>query len=161
MLPILCNMNILVLTTVPHYFAIIPAIVYKHRYSLDYGIVILVSSSISVLWHLSGKRDVTITVLDYFLAAIWLLCDLSLSKNDVRVVCLNIIMGASNLMVQNDLEYWKWHSIWHIFSSLKCLYISYYIMSQRIVKQTPVTTLLPLRSVNPDMLKTPFRRMRV
>lgn len=153
-------MNILVISVIPHYLSIIPAIIYKHQYSLDYSIIILISVSISILWHLTGERHVVLTVLDYFLAGLWCLCDISLSRTQIQVVCLNIIVGASNLMIQRDSEYWKWHTLWHTVSTLKCIYVSYYIMSRRIETRPRVITLLPLQSVNPDTLKTPFRRMR-
>jgi hypothetical protein len=154
-------MNALVISTIPHYFAIIPTIVYNHKYSIEYSLIILVSSSLSILWHLTSQQHTILKFLDYFLACLWFLSDISISNNSITVILLNGIILLLNLIIQNNLEYQTWHSIWHICSSLKCLYISYFIMSQTFVRRKSVITLLPLRSENLDMLKIPLRRMRV
>ena len=154
-------MNVLVISTIPHYFAIIPTILYDHKYSIEYSLIILVSSSFSVLWHLSSQQHSVLTFLDHFLACLWFFSDISISNNSITVILLNGIILLLNLLIQNKFDYQIWHSIWHICSSLKCLYISYFIMSQTFVRRKTVTTLLPLRNENLDRLKIPFRRMRV
>ena len=115
-------MNTLVLSTLPHYFAIYP--IYKDKY--NYKILIFISVNLSVLYHLSGE-SMYFAIPDYSFAALWCFYDLLLSfqnKNKFYLILfLNLLIFILNNRVRS-LNYELDHSIWHLLSAAKCFWVS-------------------------------------
>ena len=114
----------LVLTTLPHYFAILP---WTRVMGSTYPHIIFVSSTLSVLWHVYGEPvNTTLFFANNTAAAIWFTYDLRLAIRSPEikidhVIILNLIIMVLNLSVQSNGAL---HCIWHILSAMKCIYIS-------------------------------------
>ena len=114
----------LVFSTLPHYLAICPLFYVKDKY--NYKSVIIISVNLSVLYHLS-RESVYIALPDYCFAGIWFVYDLSLSfqnKNKFYLILfLNLFIFYLNISV-NQMNYEIDHSIWHLLSAAKCVWVS-------------------------------------
>jgi hypothetical protein len=124
-------MNILTLSTLPHFLAIVPLI---NTYSLYKGYIttIFLSSSLSVLYHTFSDVEPMIVFADYLAAFIWGVYDLRLGVRAGRTmlrkaIYLNLVILLLNIVSHNTNNYELAHSCWHILSATKCYYISYYI----------------------------------
>ena len=115
---------LLVLSTLPHYLVISPLVFIKDKY--NYISLIIISVNLSVLYHLSGE-SVYIAVPDYCFALIWCFYDLFLSvqnKNKFYLILfLNLFIFYLNISV-NQMNYEIDHSIWHLLSAAKCIWVS-------------------------------------
>ena len=116
-------MNPLVLSTLPHYLAII------YSKNIGYTVTILASSTLSVIWHGAGEPDGILMYLDYSLAVCWFLYELYLGKNKGLIILLNGIVFSLNRLISQE-HYILYHSVWHILSSMKVIYIAFVIQSQ-------------------------------
>jgi hypothetical protein len=125
-------MNSLVISTLPHYLAIIP-IIWKFDISLIYTIyayTIFLSSTFSVLYHNYDESNKVITFIDYMLAYLWFSEELLISyiytnyTTLAKILLLNLFIFIWNINIPKH-DYKRQHSIWHIFSALKAIYISY------------------------------------
>jgi hypothetical protein len=116
--------SLLVLSTLAHYLAIYPLFYLKDKY--NYKSVIIISVNLSVLYHLSGE-SVYFLVPDYCFAGIWFVYDLFLSiqntNNFYLILFLNLFIFYLNLSV-NELNYEIDHSVWHLLSAAKCVWVS-------------------------------------
>ena len=124
------NPNIaLLLTSALHYLAIIPILCKKYRsvpyYYRIYGNTILLSTTCSILWHYYNTLQ--LQLIDYYFVTIWFIQDLmwSLEINKLRILVLNLIIFGLNISVYYLDDYEYYHSIWHVLSAIKCIYISY------------------------------------
>ena len=123
-------MNLLILTTSLHYLAIIP-IIAKYGYikipnfNRIYLNIILVSTTLSIIWHRFNK----LMYPDYFFAGLWFIQDIlwSLLLIQPYIIYLNIIIFGLNIITNYMNNYIIYHSLWHVISALKCIYISYII----------------------------------
>ena len=116
-------MNILVLSTLPHYLSIYPL---KYNiYTFGYINIILLSTTASVLFH--TYDNIYITYIDYFMAFMWFLYDLKIGwiyKNILfKILYMNGIIFLMNINISNN-NYKIIHSLWHLLSAYKCFYIS-------------------------------------
>ena len=115
-------MNLLILSTLPHYLAVIPTNDIKYR------IMIITSTTFSVLWHWYNEEEGLILLLDYFFALIWLLYEIrySLKNNELfeRTILLNSLILYLNLQIKYNEYYIYNHSIWHLLSALKSYYLA-------------------------------------
>lgn len=107
----------LVLSTLPHYVAI------AYSENTGYTITILVSSTLSVVWHALGEPYGIWMYLDYFAALCWFLYELYLGKNKITILLLNGVVFTLNRLIPQE-HYIVYHSIWHLISSMKSIYIS-------------------------------------
>jgi hypothetical protein len=109
----------LILSTLPHYLSI-------QRPWSSYNIIVILSSSFSVIWHWYGEPKNIIYYLDYFFALVWFLADVYRSRraNLKSVIILNTIVFITNICIKYNSDYWLYHSLWHLLSSGKSLYIS-------------------------------------
>ena len=113
-------MNVLVLSTLPHYVSILPLIHYKEMN--HYNTVIVTSSTLSVLFHTYDNKF--LTFLDYFVALIWFLYDIQLGIQYQilsTILYLNFTVVFININITNNYE--VVHSLWHLISACKCYYI--------------------------------------
>lgn len=114
----------IILTTLPHYIAAY----YAYQIHLYYAIIIFLSSTLSIIWHMYQTNKLFF-YLDYALAFIWFLADLILSietKNQstiFTVIILNGIIAATNQVKFRNITYETIHSIWHCLSWSKGIFI--------------------------------------
>lgn len=89
---------------------------------------LLVSSTLSVLFHWYGQH------FDYLFVIAWLFYDISRSsRRALRVVItLNAIVFITNICIKYNSDYWLYHSLWHLLSGAKCLYLSRYLTYYRV-----------------------------
>jgi len=127
-------MNSLVLTTLPHY--IVP---YIYRESPTYTIICLISSTLSVAWHMQGEPAGIVCLADYLGAGVWFLADMHVAVQKGlrdRVLAVNVGILLLNLIPVGPEYYPYYHSLWHLLSAAKCCAVAY-LFSVR----TPAETL--------------------
>jgi len=113
-------MNLLVLSTLPHYYAVIPV---YHKYPV-YASIIVTSTTLSVVYHIYRETGIVV-YLDYLMAFIWFLYDLKLAKEKLpEIITANILIFYVNVIIPYDDFYCVSHSIWHLLSALKAYYVS-------------------------------------
>jgi len=125
------DINYLSLTCGLHYLSILPFILKNtNRPSTYYNIyinTILLSTTFGIIWHYYNK----FMIYDYIFTGIWFVEDLfwSLELNNYMILNLNIIIFVLNIIINYIHNYVFYHSIWHILSAIKCIYISNLILS--------------------------------
>jgi len=122
------NKYFLILTALLHFCVLGPSL-YIIKYSniiIIYNIIILLASTFSVLWHLDETNKIIMHI-DYLLAFIWFSVDIYIAFLNLiillQVILLNLLILFLNMIIKKDEMYYIYHSIWHIISSIKCLYI--------------------------------------
>uniref|UniRef100_A0A6C0BI68 Uncharacterized protein n=1 Tax=viral metagenome TaxID=1070528 RepID=A0A6C0BI68_9ZZZZ len=116
----------LVASTLPHLLAIGPI----YTVYPGYGILIFTSTTASVLWHAYGEPVGTLLLLDYGLAGIWGAYDLWLGVRKgllLRFILLNMIVAYVNTKISRGTGYATYHSLWHLLSCAKAIYVSWLI----------------------------------
>lgn len=123
-------MNTLSLTTLPHYLSIYP--MWNRPY---YPLIVCASTTLSFLYHRYSESNEIITVCDYVFALVWASYDLRLSSRATcrLVLLLNTVIFLMNMSIAYDKNYVYYHSLWHLLSAAKSLYISHLL--QRATKQ--------------------------
>jgi len=133
-------MSILILTTMMHYFAIIPFTInnlINNKYD-NYILTIIISTTLSILWYINKEPYGILLYLDYFGAIVWVYYDLYLAyitKNffvKIQVIFFNLIIFSLNIISLYTSDYIISHSLWHILSAIKCYYISELLVSHLI-----------------------------
>jgi hypothetical protein len=116
-------MNLLILSTLPHYIVLLvgPTKLYNS--------VVFCSSSLSVLWHYSDTPATSLLgTLDHLFALFWLLADCYYFWETRFLQRMLLINGISFLAAQvapHLLSYYVGHSIWHLLSVAKSVYLAY------------------------------------
>lgn len=118
-----------VLTAFLHFLALVPIVMhdrFNSRLNRIYAGTILMSASVSVLWHYYGEPVNVILLLNYLLAIQWFLLDFAWSKYLGRPEIIEYnsyvaILFVSCLFCEKHLTY---HSLWHIISAAKCFGVS-------------------------------------
>jgi len=97
----------------------------------NYACVVVVSSSLSLIWHATHERYTTIFVADYFFAMVWTLFELSFADSSFigRVILLNAAVAFLNALTDSMsfyriVSYDAAHTVWHIISSGKAIYVA-------------------------------------
>jgi hypothetical protein len=122
-----------VISTLPHYLSIIPL----HPHDMyDYKTAILVSSTISVVWHVYGEPANIMLVFDYVAACSWGFYELYYApeKDELKIYMMNIAIILLNLTVYSFANYDLYHSLWHILSAAKCFYVATIISQSRSLR---------------------------
>jgi hypothetical protein len=121
----------LILSTLPHFYSILPVIPYYRTYTFGYIHCILVSTTFSILYHVYQESNPIITALDYFFAFLWFVYDIYMGymyTNALHTILgLNTIVFLSNIHIPYDTSYTLYHSVWHLMSASKCILVSYII----------------------------------
>ena len=118
-------MNLLIMTTLLHYCAIYPLLYGKHNNN-NYIIIIILGTSLSILYHID-ETNYYIFICDYIMALYWLLHDIVIALYIDKLFIigtLNFIIFIINIIVPYDNNYIYNHSIWHVLSAIKCIYIA-------------------------------------
>ena len=111
-------LNLVILSTLPHFLSILPII-----YNVEYICVILVSTILSIIYHID-ETDRVIMVYNYGMAFIWVLYDIHMGYSTpylYTIINLNVISYIINKCTINEPLY---HSIWHLINAVKCYYVS-------------------------------------
>ena len=119
--------NLILITTYPHYIALIFTIPCSginttfQRIYLEYSVIILVSSSLSVAWHIHQEPKNWIFWADYIFAGLRFLIEIVVAatvihKNILLVIIANMIVIISNrafdyLSKKDKLQYEYGHSL--------------------------------------------------
>jgi len=124
-------MNLLIATTLPHLFCILPIIrYYLYKEIFWYVNIIVMSTIFSVMSHkIIYKNNEYIIGIDYSLAFIWFIYDIYLgyiiSRNIlIKIVIANLLSFIINKKVDESRYYYFFHSLWHLVNAFKCYYVS-------------------------------------
>jgi len=131
-------MNLPILTTMLHYFAIIP-IARKNlmeQYS-NYILTIILSTTVSILWHINNEPYNLLFFINYVLALTWFLFDYSYSIKKynflffIQIIGWNLIIFTLSIICSIiPYNYYVYaHSLWHILSAIKSYYVSKFIVN--------------------------------
>jgi hypothetical protein len=127
-------MGWLPLTTLFHFGAL--AFPHHCMYTVldPYPPVVLLATSISFLWHLTGESIPLLTVLDTTFACLWAALDVIYAyafhdfEITVQVVYLNMVIATIHRLhesIRTDREaYIYHHSLWHLLSATKCVAVA-------------------------------------
>ena len=117
---------LLVFTTIPH-LCILPLSPFPL-----YSVLVFTSTSLSVAWHaIEGNQASTLALLDNGVGVAWGLTDLGLAWSTdafLPVLTLNASIFLLNIYVnyldkRHEYPYSFGHSLWHILSVLKCIWV--------------------------------------
>ena len=118
-----------VLSTIPHYLAILPwlPMITTNYQNITYHNIVFVSTTLSVLWHVYEEPMHTVLYYaDHMGAFVWFLYDLELasrmSERARATIVLSNMLGFILFLLSNSMG--KYHSEWHIISALKCIVVS-------------------------------------
>lgn len=117
----------IIITILPHLFGI-----YYTYDNFLYSSIITISTITSVLWHRTKEQDNTLLFLDYSTATILSLYELYntyYSSLFELTLFLNLSVLFFNKSVyflskNRILNYNKWHSVYHILSSIKTIVVA-------------------------------------
>ena len=121
---------LLVLSTIPHICSILPLLKYYKTHTFGYTNTIVISTLLSILYHLYEESNHKITFMDYFGAGGWVVYDIYMgyfytNKNTVFVIILvNALSFFINRQIPYNLYYPLNHSLWHLINAYKCYYVS-------------------------------------
>ena len=102
-----------VLTTLTHLAALFPVV------STDYSAVIILSTTLSVLWHEASEPGGALFYADYAAAGLWCLFDLHYSDYDINVLLLNLLVAVLNPVLGDFF-----HPLWHLVNAGKALLVA-------------------------------------
>ena len=119
-------MNWLVLSTLPHFYCILP-LLYNYQRFEGYIYVVILSTTISIMYHID-ESNLWIAGFDYAMALIWFFCDIGLGWSRryalYKIIYANLISFIVNRSVPHNDQYILYHSLWHLFNAYKCYYVS-------------------------------------
>jgi hypothetical protein len=138
---------LLVASTLPHYFALCVAP------TPFYATVVFASASLSVLWHQSDTPATSpLGIADHVLAALWFLTDCVYfwfyGSRFGTMIALQIVISGTSALVgyldkQNIVPYTVGHSVWHLASAAKSIYIAALLKSLMTVATVAALPDLP------------------
>lgn len=132
----------IVLSTLPHFFTL-GLVVYSTQLSFIfvlYSVVVFISTTLSIVWHLQFERKTVWFWLDYTFAFLWTLIEIFLAFEfhiTQTIILLNVVVFVLNQVCEYAVYgryYDQLHSIWHLISSVKAAYVAHLILSRRINK---------------------------
>ncbi len=123
------NVNdILILSTIPHYFALY----YTYKKDIYHSAIIVVASSSSVLWHQEYERNFYLYAIDHIFAGVLSGYEIYANfntDNNINIITANLIVFLTHKIFEllekyNFVDYSTGHSIFHIASSLKTIFVA-------------------------------------
>ena len=132
----------LILSTLPHFFTAMPLMQY-YEYTAGHIHVILVSTTFSIAYHATAESNDMIRKIDYCLAFLWFLHELYngyrfTHRSLYKILLSNLVVFLINLYTPIQ-SYQVYHSLWHILSASKSMYVSS-IIAKAITKKEDTTT---------------------
>ena len=131
------NISWLILTCSLHYLAMIPIKLQFLKINLPffnqmYINTIFLSTTFGILAHYL-ETNYLIWKIDYIIAGLWFLEDVlwSFELENYMVIFLNIFVFGLNTLATYTNNYIMYHSIWHVISAIKCIYISFLIQKSK------------------------------
>ena len=120
---------ILVLTTFCHLLSTLPALTSAHSFRYAYSTHVVASTILSAIWHLKEQPEGAFMYMDYSFIAIWFFYDMGLMSHlpnleQVKIVAASIFVLCLHEVCSYPHNYAVYHSLWHIASAIKCLYVS-------------------------------------
>lgn len=122
----------IIISTLPHFISSY----FAFTISYIYFIIIFLSSSLSVFWHLHKEPKFNLLfLLDYGFALLWLIYDIGLFYMYIQtdyiigiiIILLNKISVFTNVIEFEHISYEIIHSLWHLLSCIKGIIITYII----------------------------------
>ena len=121
-----CINDLVIITTLPHYIAL-----YFTLNNIYYSSILILASSSSVLWH-SKEDDKYLYIIDHTLAGCLTCYEIMNSINgdnkNIAIYSNILVLTIHKLMdlltFYNIITYEFSHSIYHLFSSCKTIYIA-------------------------------------
>ena len=120
----------LVISTIPHFYSIVPLVKYYKNHTFGYINTIILSTIFSILYHAYGESNHIINILDYLAAMIWFSYDIYMGytytnrRAFFKIVLGNGMVFCINTQIPYNSYYILNHSLWHLISSYKCVYVS-------------------------------------
>ena len=116
-----------IISTLPHYLAILPWILRTKYNNITYHNIVFLSTTLSVMWHIHEEPKYTVLYYaDHMGALVWFLYDLDLasrmSERARATIVLSNMLVFILFLISNTLG--KYHSEWHIISAIKCMIVS-------------------------------------
>ena len=95
-----------------------------------YSIIIILSTSSSLIWHINYEYNYIYYILDYFFAILLTTYEIVTGNDKIFIMYINIVVFIVNkltdiLSLHKLISYTTGHSLFHIISSIKCFYVSY------------------------------------
>ena len=125
-----CSNDLIIITILPHLLSI-----YYTYIDPIYTSIIISSSISSYLWHHNREPQNHLLLIDYFFAGLLSYYEVSNMYNCNKdwfyfSIYINLYVLTFNkiiylLALQNIINYSKWHSIYHLLSSGKTLFLSH------------------------------------
>ena len=130
----------LVLSTIPHFLTLLVPLHCDGPLYAPYPWIVLISSTLSVLWHLDAERR-RYCALDILFAGLWGSYDILLSgaTGNLNIVFtvgfLNLSICALSHLIHKHKRSYVWnHSIWHLLSATKCIAVAQLLQCSPTIK---------------------------
>jgi hypothetical protein len=95
-----------------------------------YSYIIVISTTLSVVWHLYEEPQNLLCAADYFMAAVWFAYDTIMSvttSHRYKIVFLNLICMILNVMANYLPNYVVAHTFWHLLSATRAIAVAYFL----------------------------------
>ena len=95
-----------------------------------YSYIIVISTTLSGIWHLYEEPQNLLCVADYFMAAVWFAYDLLMSvttSHRYKIVFLNLVSMILNVMANYHPDYVVAYTFWHLFSAVRAIAVAYFL----------------------------------
>jgi hypothetical protein len=119
-------MFIVVASTLPHVFSILPLISYYDTHAFGYINVILLSTLFSILYHVYEEQNRIIELIDYSFAGLWGLYDVYMGYTftNNQTIATIVFANALSLFLNIQSHDPYYHSFWHFINAYKSYYVS-------------------------------------
>jgi hypothetical protein len=125
--------QLIILTIVPHLFAL-----YFSSDNIVYTTIIISSTCSSYVWHYYHEPANYLLLIDYLFAGILSFSEIFyMYRNNIQWFYFSIYMNLYVLLfnklvyilsINKTIKYSKWHSVYHLLSSAKTIFLSYLSM---------------------------------
>jgi hypothetical protein len=120
--------DILILTTIPHYFALY----YTYQKDMYHSFIILAASSSSILWHKECEKNFYLYTIDHFCAGMLTGYEIYANmntENNKYIISANVVVFAVHKFFEilenyKLVDYSTGHSIFHVASALKTIFVA-------------------------------------
>ncbi len=123
------NINdLLILSTLPHYFALY----YTYNKDIYHSAIIIAASSSSILWHQEYERNFYLYTIDHIFAGALSGYEIYANfntENNINIISANLLVFFTHKIFEilekyNFVDYSTGHSIFHVASALKTILVA-------------------------------------